>query len=151
MPLLAVPPLASGERRQAPLEVFLESEGYHTVAVSVRTGDSFPPDDRRFAVLEAVESLPVLVVEGDPGVSPAEGSAYYLKAALQPTGRLRGGIRVEVRRPGAPGALDDYAAVFICNLASPAAWAGSGAAASSFSTASIVPHAGHGLTVSVSR
>ncbi len=124
LPPAAAPAIPGGERREVPLEVYLDAPGRHAVEVSLPGGDAFPPDDRRFAAFEAVESVPVLVVEGDAGTAPAEGSAYYLRTALQPGTAPRAGIRPEVHYAGsaAPADLRNYAAVFLCNVASPALW-----------------------------
>jgi len=122
LPPASAPALPAGERREVPFEVFLPSEGAHAVELTLGGGDTFPPDDRRFCVLEAVRWAPVLIVE-DEG---AEDAAYFLRAALRPSGEAASGIRPELHLggPPAPKPLQSYAAVFLCDLASPAGWAG---------------------------
>jgi hypothetical protein len=120
-----LPPVAAGEvpggqTREVPVGLFLGEAGYHTVSVVLRGEDSFAPDDRRFIVLEAVTGLRALVVdEGGRGEA-----SFFLRAALQPARGVEGGIEVIRRRAGAgpPGDLDRYAAVFLCDVPSPAAW-----------------------------
>ncbi|MCK4375978.1 MAG: hypothetical protein KAX19_11630, partial [Candidatus Brocadiae bacterium] len=124
LPPAAAPAVPAGARRELPLEFFVAEPGYHGLAVSLRAGDSFAPDDSRFVAFEAVERLPVLLVEGDPGRVPSEDATFYLRTALQPARAPLGGIRAEVHRAssGAREDLDGYAAVFFCNVRSPAAW-----------------------------
>ncbi|MHC4481179.1 MAG: hypothetical protein ACYS1C_09475, partial [Planctomycetota bacterium] len=124
LPAADVPPVAPGEEGRMPVEVFVDSPGYHALEVALEARDSFPPDDRRFSAFEAVSGLPVLVVEGDPASAGKEGSAYFLRTALDPVRRGPGGIQVELHGTGS-GVREDlarYAAVFLCSVASPALW-----------------------------
>jgi hypothetical protein len=69
---------AGGSRR---LTFFAKpgSPGYHAVSARLPP-DRLPADDERTVILQAVESVRVLVVEGDPG----SNSAFFLRHALQP-------------------------------------------------------------------
>ena len=124
LPPLAVPALPAGGRVELPLVLRLAEPGHHWLEVSLDEADGFAPDDRRAFAFEAVESLAVLVVEGGAAAEPSEASGYYLRAALDPSGRAGPGLRVELRRAelGLPEGLSRYAAVFVCGVRSPAGW-----------------------------
>ncbi len=110
-----VPP---GERREALLEVSVPDAGTHALEVSLRGEDSLAADDRRLFSFEAEQEVPVLILEGRPG------AGAYLRAALRPGGDGPG-LRPEVRTTaqGVPDSLEDYAAVFLCDVPSPTLWA----------------------------
>jgi hypothetical protein len=118
LPSVPAPAVPAGGRAEAPVEVFLDAPGGHYVQASLQGSDTFTPDDVRFYALDAAEQVPVLIVEGAPG------SAFYLKTALQPLPDAKTGLRPEVVSAGAdlPPDLAAYAAVFLCDLSSPAPW-----------------------------
>ncbi len=118
LPAVAAPEVASGGRAEIPFDVFLAAPGGHHLRVALPGGDTFPPDDVRYYALDAVAQEPVLIVEGAPG------NALYLKTALQPAPGAQGGLRPEVvsADAGLPADLSGYAAVFLCDISSPAPW-----------------------------
>lgn len=124
VPPAPTPPVQAGKTSEVPVEVFVDKPGYHTVETAVAGGDSFPPDDRRFVALKSIEHLSALVVEGAPGATPAEGSAYYLRVALQPGPAASSSIQADLRdsAAGPPGGLRGYDVVFLSNMASPGNW-----------------------------
>ncbi len=124
LPPVATPAVPAGERREVPLEVYLESPGPHALEVALSDADSFPPDDRRFVALDAVREVPVLIAAGDARPDRPDGAAYYLRRALRPEHAAPVGIRPELSPAGLtrPDDLRRYAAVFLCNVRSPAAW-----------------------------
>jgi len=124
MPPMPAPRVQAGQTAEVPVEVFIDKPGYHTLEAAVPGGDTFGPDDRRFVALKSVEHLSALVVEGAPGATPAEGSAYYLRVALQPGPAASSSIQADLRESaaGPPGDLAGYDAVFISNVASPGTW-----------------------------
>jgi len=124
LPSVPGPAVPAGQRRQAAVQVYLEEPGFHRIEAAVEGGDDFPADDRRTFAFEAVESLPVLVVEGGLAARPADAAGYYLRAALQPSDGAGPGLRVTGRpaQTGPPDDLDRYAAVFLCGVRSPDGW-----------------------------
>jgi hypothetical protein len=124
LPPVPTPPVQAGQTSEVPLEAFIDKPGYHTLEAAVPGGDTFAPDDRRFLALKSIEHLSVLVVEGAPGPTPSERSAYYLRVALQPGAAASSSIQADLRESasGAPADLAGYDAVFLSNLASPGNW-----------------------------
>ncbi len=118
LPAAAAPAVAPGSRAEVPFNVFLASPGGHYLRAALPGGDTFPPDDVRYHALDAVAQAPVLIVEGKPA------PALYLKTALQPAPGAQGGLRPEVvsADAGLPADLSPYAAVFLCDVSSPAPW-----------------------------
>jgi hypothetical protein len=70
----------------------------------------------------------VLVVDGDPGLTPVASEVYYLERALAPWGRsaaLEGSVLPEVTSPDGLDALDSatHRVIFLANVADPGLWA----------------------------
>ncbi len=118
LPAVAAPAVVAGGRAEVPFNVFLAAPGGHHVRAALPGGDTFPPDDVRYYALDAVAQTPVLIVEGAPG------AALYLKTALQPVPGAQSGLRPDVVSAGTdlPTDLSAYAAVFLCDVSSPAPW-----------------------------
>jgi hypothetical protein len=118
LPAVAAPSVASGGKASMPFDVYLGASGGHTVRAALPGGDDLPPDDVRYYALDAAARVPVLIVEGRPG------AALYLKTALQPVSGAQPGLQPQVVSAGAdlPSDLAPYAAVFLCDVTSPAPW-----------------------------
>ena len=97
-------------------------------------GSVFIDDDMLTADNVASFHLPtigasrVLVVEGDPGLTPVASEVYYLERALAPWGRLSGmggGVLPDMTAPSGVDSLDADAhrLVFMANVADPGPWA----------------------------
>jgi hypothetical protein len=130
LPGVPLPAVPRGAQREVPFDVYLDAPDGCGIEAALRGSDSFPPDDRRCAALEAVRDLPVLVVEGQEAGAPGAGGrpqapARYLRAALQPLREGGPGLRPEVvaAHAGPPADLRRYAAVFLCALSRPGPWA----------------------------
>ena len=82
-------------------------------------------DDRRYFHLPRVGASRVLVVDGDPGVTPIRSEVYFLERALAPWGGARAGVLPEVVSPAGLRRLDPeiHQVVFLCNVADPGPWA----------------------------
>lgn len=77
------------EGGQAPLvfRTALPSAGAHLVAVKLVGGDdALPADDESAVPVTVADALPVLLVNGEPGLEPLAGETDFLRAALAPTG-----------------------------------------------------------------
>jgi Aerotolerance regulator N-terminal/von Willebrand factor type A domain len=65
--------------------------------IAIRTpGDSLPVDDQRTLVVEAVEAVRTLVVNGEPSSDAYRDEVTFLRTALRPTGEVFSGNDVEV-------------------------------------------------------
>ncbi len=120
LPSVPTPAIPGGEARQVPVSISAPA-GYHGLEFRFEHDEPFQADNRAYLALESRQRVPVLIVEGDPGLSESEGSCYYLKAALEPEGAKAGGIEVDVRYPWALKeiVLSDYAVIFLSNVADP--------------------------------
>jgi len=58
--------------------------GLHVVSAKVLSEDEMPADNTAVRVVEAVDKMPVLVVEGDPSSRPLDGAAAFIEIALAP-------------------------------------------------------------------
>ncbi len=61
-----------------------ETAGSHVLTVSLSADDLLAADNRRSAAIELLDSVPVLLVDGDPGTQPLQGETDYLSVALTP-------------------------------------------------------------------
>jgi hypothetical protein len=127
---VSIPHLPAGGRvtvtfgQQTPLR-FGET-GQHLLLVQVSRGDALAVDDRRGAVVAVRSAIPVLLVEGRPEASPQRRTASDLQRALLPDAaatewtpaRPRVVTLTEFLDP-ALGALDEYEAVYLCDLPLP--------------------------------
>jgi hypothetical protein len=92
----------------------------------VRIEDGTLAGDDSFAFhLPTVGASRVLVVDGDPGLTPIAAEVYYLERALAPWGSsaaMRGGVLPEVTGPSGISSLDpdEHQVVFLANVADPA-------------------------------
>jgi hypothetical protein len=110
--------------QQNPLR-FTET-GQHLVLVQVSSGDALAADDRRGVVVSVRAAIPVLLVEGRPEASLQRRTAGDLQRALLPDSaaaewtpaRPRMVTVTEFLDP-ALGALDEYEAVYLCDLPLP--------------------------------
>lgn len=78
--------------------------------------------------LPTIGASRVLVIEGDPGLTPVASEVYYLERALAPWGRLSGmggGVLPDMTAPSGVGSLDadTHRLVFMANVADPGPWA----------------------------
>lgn len=96
----------------------------------VALGDGAVAEDDRFAFhLPRIGASRVLVVDGDPGLTPTDSEVYFLERALAPWGAQaanRGGVLPDVTGPAGVTELDPevHRVVFLANLADPASIAG---------------------------
>ena len=58
--------------------------GLHVVSANVLSIDEIPTDNTAFRVVEAINKMPVLVVEGDPSTRPLDSAAAFIEIALTP-------------------------------------------------------------------
>jgi hypothetical protein len=58
--------------------------GLHVVTAKVLSEDEMPADNTAVRVIEAIDKMPVLLVEGDPSARPLDGAASFIKIALAP-------------------------------------------------------------------
>ncbi|MEL6341859.1 MAG: BatA domain-containing protein [Myxococcota bacterium] len=96
----------------------------------VQIGDGAVAEDDRYAFhLPRIGASRVLVVDGDPGLTPTDSEVYFLERALAPWGAQaasRGGVRPDVTASAGITSLDPevHRVVFLANLADPGSIAG---------------------------
>ena len=83
------PDTAPVVRSDVPLEV----GGPHVISMSVEKGDRMPVDDIAWRIVDVASELKVLIVEGDRGAGPLDGSGAFLQLALSPPGAAGAGAR----------------------------------------------------------
>ncbi|WP_158633629.1 BatA domain-containing protein [Tautonia sociabilis] len=95
----AVGPLPPGGTAAVEFRATLRDRGSHAVAVRLVPGSAPDPlssNDEAAAVVAVAEALPVLLVDGEPGLEPMTGEVDFLRAALAPRGEESPQVRAEV-------------------------------------------------------
>ncbi len=116
---IALPDLAPNATIKLPVPITFQEPGRHRVSFAL-PADGLLADNRRQGVVEAKESLSILVVDGEPSSQPFEGETDFLAVPLT----LSASWRVEVVgdaawNPAANG--DDFDLVILANVAAPTA------------------------------
>lgn len=76
--------LEPGESETVKFSHHFKKAGSHVVTARVTIGDDLADDDTRSIVLNAVEKLPVLIVDGNPAARFLERAASFTQLALSP-------------------------------------------------------------------
>jgi hypothetical protein len=98
----AVGPIPAGGRAPLSFRTSLPAPGTHALAVRLVGGDdALPGDDESTASITVTAALPVLLVDGRPGLEPYRGAADFVRAALAPAGDDRPQVHVRVITTGA--------------------------------------------------
>ncbi|MCE9630266.1 MAG: BatA domain-containing protein [Planctomycetia bacterium] len=79
-------------------DVRFTSPGGHPLEAAV-PADVLPADDVRRAVVEVVDRVDVLVIDGDPRAGGVTGDAFYVATALAPGSGAPTGLRPQVESP----------------------------------------------------
>jgi Aerotolerance regulator N-terminal/von Willebrand factor type A domain len=75
--------LEAGDTATVAFNIQFPEPGPHRVALDIGA-DALPLDNRRYLALDAVETLPVLIVDGSPSPNAFRSGSGFLAAALQP-------------------------------------------------------------------
>ncbi len=82
-----VGPIPAGGRAPLTFRTALTEAGGHLLTARLAgTWDALPGDDESSLPVEVAQALPVLLVNGEPGVEPLTGETDFLRAALAPIG-----------------------------------------------------------------
>ena len=111
--VLAVPPLAPGERVPVPIAHTFHQPGAYRIDAQLEASEAFPLDDRRTLALDVRDKSRVLLVDGEP--DEEDGETFFLQAAL---GGTEAGIDAQV--VGEDGLeetdLRPFDVVWLCNV-----------------------------------
>jgi hypothetical protein len=86
-------------------DVRLAAAGGHALEARL-PGDILPFDDVRRAVVDVVDHVDVLVIDGDPRGSGMEGDGFYVATALAPGSGAPTGLRPRIESPRALAMTD---------------------------------------------
>jgi von Willebrand factor type A domain/Aerotolerance regulator N-terminal len=82
-----VGPIPAGGKMPVTFRTEFSRAGSHLVAVRLAPdADPLPVDDEAARPVTVASALPVLLVDGEPGLEPLSGETDFLRAALAPTG-----------------------------------------------------------------
>lgn len=120
-PPVAVEDLGTSGQKSISMELTIADPGFREITVRLSPGDGFPADDVRRLAVRAKDTIPVLIVNGQPAIESYADEVHLLRNALAPPGTFSSGLRVEVidasELDGTP--LNGFDCVFLCNVARP--------------------------------
>ena len=97
-----------------------DEPGPHVVTIGLSGEDDLPGDDKAVHVVDVLETLGVLIADGDPSPVPLAGDGEFIQIALSRSTRGRGAwIQTRaVEAPDLPGVKDlsPYAVVILANV-----------------------------------
>lgn len=77
-----VPALPQGNTHEAVWRTSFEKPGVYAISCQIKADDNLAPDNRATVVIESVEEIPVLVVEGSAGQAEMQQDSFFLQAAM---------------------------------------------------------------------
>ncbi len=102
-----VGPLPAGGETPLTFRTSIAQAGSHVVTVRLTgEGDELADDDESSRAIEVTAALPVVLVDGEPGIEPLSGETDFLRAALAPDGADTIPVRARVIRADAFGPDD---------------------------------------------
>ena len=81
----AVGPIPAGGRTPLHFRTSLGEPGSHVVAIRLTGGEALSAHQGSALPVQVVPAIPVLLVNGEPGVEPFSGETDFLRAALAPS------------------------------------------------------------------
>lgn len=104
---------------QIEFEQRFQRPGCHQLTVRIDS-DSLPMDDQSDAVIEVVDALPVLLVDGSPHAAPTRSETFFARLALSPPGNPAPWVSVRVSSVAefTANSLQDIQVVILANVAS---------------------------------
>jgi hypothetical protein len=112
-------PIPAGGRTPLSFRTAIAEPGMHVLAVHLDPSDDpLPVDDESVQPIEVTPALPVLLVDGEPGVEPLTGATDFLRAALVPAGDETPDVRATVVLTAAfsRGSCKDQRAIVLANV-----------------------------------
>ena len=91
-----VPPIPAGGRVPVHFRTSFSRHGSHVLAVRIAGGDAREAGHTRAVPVQVAPAIPVLLVNGEPGVEPFTGETDFLRAALAPSGDETPQFRISV-------------------------------------------------------
>lgn len=77
-----VPPLPAGNTHEAVWRYTFTKPGVYSLSCEIKSDDNLAADNRATVVIEAIEEIPVLVVEAAAGQAELQQDAFFLQAAM---------------------------------------------------------------------
>src|SRR5262249_38414287 len=76
-PAVAISSIPAGKTATADFEVRYAAAGQHAISAKL-PADAVAADNTRYSVLDFPDSVPVLVIDGDPQAAAKKGDAFFL-------------------------------------------------------------------------
>jgi len=104
-PGLRIPEIPAGGIATQRFDVRFPRPGSHVVDAKIFP-DAVAADNTRTAVIDIVDRVDVLLIDGDPRGAARTGDAFYLSAALAPGSGAPTGLRPRIEQPRSLAMLD---------------------------------------------
>jgi len=97
-----VPQIPSNASETAHFDHRFERVGRHVLTARLAARDDMPADNTSVFVVDVIEKLPVLIVDGAAAQDDLEGAGGYIALAMAPRGRIMRLVPDSAGRPGTP-------------------------------------------------
>lgn len=116
-PTVALGAVEPAGQMNAPVSVVFTQAGYDSVTVS-KEADDLPADDARTLVVESIEAIRILIVNGEPSSDSYRDEVALLRTALRPAGEVFSGNEVNVIDETQLDTADltNYDVIFLANV-----------------------------------
>lgn len=113
-PALVIDAIDAGDTETRQFPVLFPIAGEHVVSAHLE-GDSVSTDNVRWAVVDFPQSVPALVIDGDP----LAADARFLRTAFEPGGSVRTGVEPRIEPPSflTRNDLNQFHAIYLVNVA----------------------------------
>lgn len=114
-------PVPPGSKAPARFKTSIAVPGDHVLSVRLDPADDpLPLNDEASVPVGVAEALPVLLVDGEPGIGPLESETAFLRAALEPSGDDTPSVDARVIPPDglSSGTLSDFKVLILANVES---------------------------------
>ncbi len=116
-PTVALGAIEPAGQTSVPIPVVFTQAGFDSVTIS-KEADALPADDARTLVIESIEAIRILIVNGEPSSDAYRDEVTLLRTALRPSGEVFSGNEVEVIDETQLDTADltGYDVVFLANV-----------------------------------
>ena len=116
-PAVTIPAIPAHQTVPANFEVRYQNSGQHTITAKL-PADAVAADNTRYTALDFPQTVPVLVIDGDPKAVSKKGDAYFVSLPFAAGGTVPTGIKPQIEPPRflREKPLDPFHVIYLLNI-----------------------------------